>query len=160
VLEFGEWLNRREKNQHRKNRQCSKMGKWPRAGALRRPLRGDLERPRTSPLPPRRTSNASRRSREYLTPDEVEKLLQASSKVGRHGLRDQTLILLAYRHGLRVSELVALRWEQIDMKAGLVHVARLKNGLPSNHPLRGPCASSGASIRSRPTCSSPSAADR
>ena len=92
----------------------------------------------SSPLPPRRRSNASRRSREYLTPDEVEKLLEASGKVGRHGGRDRTLLLLAYRHGLRVSELVALRWDQIDFKAGLVHVARLKNGLPSTHPLRGP----------------------
>jgi len=92
----------------------------------------------SSAIPPRRLSNASRRSREYLTPDEVEKLLQASGKVGRHGARDRTLILLAYRHGLRVSELVAMRWDQVDLKAGLVHVARLKNGLASNHPIRGP----------------------
>src|SRR5277367_592584 len=87
--------------------------------------------------PPRRTKNLDRRTREYLTPAEVEKLLQASSKVGRHGARDRTLILLAYRHALRVSELVTLRWEQIDFKAGLVHVSRLKNGLPSTHPIRG-----------------------
>jgi type 1 fimbriae regulatory protein FimE len=63
---------------------------------------------------------------------------QASSKVGRHGARDRTLILLAFRHGLRVSELVTMRWEQIDLKAGLVHVARLKNGLASTHSIRGP----------------------
>jgi len=91
-----------------------------------------------SPLPPRRRSNAARRKREYLTPDEVEKLLQASSKLGRHGTRDRTLVLLAYRHGLRVSELVALRWDQVDLKAGLLHVARLKNGIASTHPIRGP----------------------
>jgi integrase len=90
-----------------------------------------------SPLPPHRLSNASRRKREYLTPDEIDKLLQASSKLGRHGARDRTLILIAYRHGLRVSELVALRWDQIDIKVGLVHVARLKNGLASTHPIRG-----------------------
>jgi type 1 fimbriae regulatory protein FimB/type 1 fimbriae regulatory protein FimE len=72
-----------------------------------------------------------------LTPAEVEKLLKASGKVGRHGHRDQTLILLAYRHGLRVSELVTLRWDQIDLKAGLVRVNRLKNGVASTHPLRG-----------------------
>src|ERR1019366_4957625 len=83
-----------------------------------------------SPLPPPRQTNASRRRREYLTPDEIEKLLQASSKLGRHGARDRTLILIAYRHGLRVSELVALRWDQVDLKAGL-HVARLKNGIAS-----------------------------
>ena len=91
-----------------------------------------------SPLPPPRQTNASRRRREYLTPDEIEKLLQASAKLGRHGARDRTLILIAYRHGLRVSELVALRWDQVDLKAGLLHVARLKNGLASTHPIRGP----------------------
>jgi type 1 fimbriae regulatory protein FimB/type 1 fimbriae regulatory protein FimE len=79
-----------------------------------------------------------RRTREYLTPAEVETLLQVAGQVGRHGARDRTLLLLAYRHALRVSELVALRWEQIDFKAGLVHVARVKNGTPSTHPIRGP----------------------
>jgi type 1 fimbriae regulatory protein FimE len=89
-------------------------------------------------IPPRRQSNFDRRTREYLTPAEVEKLLQASSKVGRHGARDRTLILLAYRHALRVSELVTLRWEQFDLKAGLAHVTRLKRGIPSTQPIRGP----------------------
>src|ERR1700678_3594019 len=88
------------------------------------------------PPPPPRQTNASRRKREYLIPDEVEQLLQASSKLGRHGARDRTSILLAYRHGLRVSELVSLRWDQVDLKAGLLHVARLKNGVPSTHPIR------------------------
>jgi integrase len=88
-------------------------------------------------IPPRRTSNASKRSREYLTPDEVEKILKAAHQAGRHGPRDRTLLLIAYRHGLRVSELVAMRWDQVDLKAGLVHVSRLKNGLTSTHPLRG-----------------------
>jgi type 1 fimbriae regulatory protein FimB/type 1 fimbriae regulatory protein FimE len=72
-----------------------------------------------------------------LTPDEVEKVLQASAKLGRHGARDRTLILIACRHGLRVAELVALRWDQVDLKAGLLHVARVKNGLASTHPIRG-----------------------
>ena len=91
-----------------------------------------------SPLPPPRQTNASRRRREFLTPEEIERLLKASGSCGRHGHRDRTLVLIAYRHGFRVSELVALRWDQVDLKAGLLHVARLKNGIASTHPIRGP----------------------
>jgi type 1 fimbriae regulatory protein FimE len=64
--------------------------------------------------------------------------MAAASGLGRHRHRDATLILLAYRHGLRVSELVALRWDQVDLKLGHLHVARAKNGVTSTHPLRGP----------------------
>lgn len=87
---------------------------------------------------PRRPSNAELRTREYLTPDEVEQLQRAAASVGRPGHRDATLIVVAYRHGMRVSELVAIRWDQVDLKAGALHVSRLKNGSPSVHPLRGP----------------------
>jgi len=87
---------------------------------------------------PKRRPNAEVRSREYLTPDEVERLIEQARKLGRYGHRDATLLTLAYRHGLRVSELIALRWDMIDLKQGLVHVNRLKNGIPSVHPLRGP----------------------
>jgi type 1 fimbriae regulatory protein FimB/type 1 fimbriae regulatory protein FimE len=55
----------------------------------------------------------------------------------RHGHRDATMVLLTYRHGLRASELSALRWEQVDLVHGLLHVARVKNGMPSVHPLTG-----------------------
>ena len=68
----------------------------------------------------------------------VEELIAVAKKRGRYGHRDATMILLAYRHGLRVSELCALRWEQIDFNTGLFHVRRLKRGIPSVHPLRGP----------------------
>lgn len=88
--------------------------------------------------PPRRTKNKARRSREHLTPEEVEKLIGAAGRIGRHGHRDATLVMLAYRHALRVGELVALRWDQVDLKQGLMHVNRLKNGTASTHPLRGP----------------------
>lgn len=94
--------------------------------------------PETKKQLPRRVSNSAVRSREYLTRDEVERLITAAKSVGRHGHRDATLILVAYRHGLRVSELIALRWDQVDLKQGLLHVSRLKNGTPSNHPIRGP----------------------
>jgi len=77
------------------------------------------------------------RHRCYLTEAEVEKLIKAAEGIGRHGFRDGTLILIAYRHGLRVSELVALRWDQLDLAKGLMHVNRRKNGTPSTHPIRG-----------------------
>lgn len=88
--------------------------------------------------PPRRPKNADVRSREYLTASEVDDLMRAAGSIGRHRHRDRTLILIGYRHGLRVSELVALRWDQVDLKAGRLHVTRLKNGSSSVHPLRGP----------------------
>lgn len=87
--------------------------------------------------PPRRRKNSETRSREHLTPPEAAKLIE-QAKSGRHGQRDSTALLLAYRHGLRVSELVSLRWDQIDLKAGHLHVRRQKAGTASTHPLRGP----------------------
>ena len=92
----------------------------------------------SSAKPPRRVPNAERRSREFLTPAEVESTIKAAEKVGRHGFRDGTLIQIAYRHALRVSELIALKWDQVDFAQGLLHVKRLKNGNPSTHPLHGP----------------------
>jgi integrase len=75
--------------------------------------------------------------RPYLTPDEVERLATAARARGRHGHRDATMILLAYRHGLRVSELVTLRWDQIDLKIGRIHIHRLKGSESGPHPLSG-----------------------
>jgi type 1 fimbriae regulatory protein FimB/type 1 fimbriae regulatory protein FimE len=72
-----------------------------------------------------------------LTSDEVESLITAARRLGRHGHRDATMILLTYRHGLRVSELVALRWEQVDLKQGLLHVRRRKNGIATTHLVYG-----------------------
>jgi integrase len=83
------------------------------------------------PGPLRRPKNETLRSREYLLPDEVDKLLQAAKKMGRYGQRNYTLLLMMYRHGLRVSEAIALRWSQVDFKEGQLHVRRLKNGKPS-----------------------------
>ena len=92
---------------------------------------------RREPMEPK-VPNAVRRSREHLTPAEIDRLIAAAQHLGRHGDRDATMILLAYRHGLRVSELVGLRREQVDLRQGILHVRRCKNGLPSTHPLRGP----------------------
>ena len=88
--------------------------------------------------PPMRTPNRKRRSREYLSPAEVDSMITAAKNAGRHGHRDGTLILLTYRHAGRVSEVIAWRRDQVDLEQGLLHVNRLKNGTPSVHPLRGP----------------------
>ena len=88
--------------------------------------------------PPRKPKNGAVRPREYLTEQEVEQLMQAARRTGRHGHRDATLILITYRHGLRVSEVTALQWHGIDLRHGRLHVRRLKAGIPAVHPLRGP----------------------
>jgi type 1 fimbriae regulatory protein FimE len=88
--------------------------------------------------PPPKPRNADRRSREFLRPAEIEKLIDAAEKTGRHGHRDGTMILIAYRHALRVSELISLRWDQADLTQGLLYVRRRKNGNPSTHPIHGP----------------------
>lgn len=88
--------------------------------------------------PPLKVPNHQKRIREHLLPQEVEAMLKAARNVGRHGDRDAALILIAYRHGLRVSELVALRWEQVDFNGGTIYINRLKQGVSSIHPLRGP----------------------
>ena len=81
---------------------------------------------------PRRPRNGALRTREHLTIDEVERLIEAA-KNNRYGHRDALMVLLAFRHGLRASEICDLRWD----KTASLHVRRLKNGTPSTHPLTG-----------------------
>jgi integrase len=86
--------------------------------------------------PPSRRRNAEVRTREYLTEAEVNRLIAATGN-NRHGHRDATMVLVAYRHGLRVAELVTLRWDSIDFAHGRLHVNRAKGGSDSVHPLSG-----------------------
>jgi type 1 fimbriae regulatory protein FimB/type 1 fimbriae regulatory protein FimE len=85
---------------------------------------------------PKRRPNDGLRTRECLTEAEVEKLVNAAQG-NRHGHRDGTMVVVAYRHGLRVSELVDLRWDQIDFPTATLHVRRVKSGTPSVHPIVG-----------------------
>jgi type 1 fimbriae regulatory protein FimB/type 1 fimbriae regulatory protein FimE len=88
-------------------------------------------------VPPRRKPNADLRTREYLTEPEVERLITAA-KANRQGHRDATMILIAFRHGLRAAELVDLRWDQVDLgRNACLHVRRVKNGIATTHPLQG-----------------------
>ena len=85
---------------------------------------------------PTRRPNADYRTREHLTQAEVERLIKAAGK-NRWGHRDATMVLAAFRHGLRASELTDLRWDQIDFNAATLHVRRVKKGTPATHPIRG-----------------------
>jgi type 1 fimbriae regulatory protein FimB/type 1 fimbriae regulatory protein FimE len=88
------------------------------------------------PAPPLRQPNSASRAREYLTETEVEKLITTAGK-NRHGQRDSTMILMAYRHGLRSAEVVALRWNAIDFDRARLHVRRVKGSVDAVHPLAG-----------------------
>jgi len=72
--------------------------------------------------------------RDYLTEREVEKLMDAARE-NRWGHRDATAILVAFRHGLRASELVGLRWDDIDWQTSTLHVRRAKGGIGTRQPL-------------------------
>jgi integrase len=85
---------------------------------------------------PGRLPNSHYRTREHLTEVEVEQLIEAV-KGNRWAHRDATMILVAYRHGLRVSELADLRWDQVDFHHARLHVRRVKGGTPATHPILG-----------------------
>jgi site-specific recombinase XerD len=112
------------------------MVAWREISVAKSTLR--LVRPTTEKrtVTPRRRPNAELRTREHLTEREIERLIEAA-KANRHGNRDTTMILLAYRHGLRASELVDLRWDQVDFNRAVLHVRRVKQGTPATHPLTG-----------------------
>jgi integrase len=82
------------------------------------------------------TGNPTVRTREYLTQREIDKLMDAARSGSRYGHRDATMILIAYRHGLRASELCDLQWSQVDFNAGTLRVRRRKQGIPGTHPLQ------------------------
>jgi integrase len=85
---------------------------------------------------PRRPKNSAVRTREHLTPSEVDRLI-AAARANRYCHRNTTMILMAYRHGFRAAELCDLRWDQVDFRGAVLHTRRLKNGVPSTHPIQG-----------------------
>jgi integrase len=76
------------------------------------------------------------RDREHLTEREVERLIRVA-KGNRYGQRDATMILIGFRHGLRVSELCGLQWSSIAFETATMHVRRAKGGQEATHPLLG-----------------------
>ena len=84
----------------------------------------------------RRSNRDMGRDREHLTEHEVERLIRMA-KGNRHGHRDATMILIGFRHGLRVSELCDLQWSSIEFQTATMHVRRAKGGQEATHPLLG-----------------------
>ena len=76
-----------------------------------------------------------RDDRKHLTAAEVDKLI-AATRGSRNDARHRCLLLLMFRHGLRVSEACGLDLSQVDTESRVLHVARLKKGLSTTHPLR------------------------
>jgi type 1 fimbriae regulatory protein FimB/type 1 fimbriae regulatory protein FimE len=85
-------------------------------------------------VPPKRHKDT--RPRKHLEPSEVAALLKAAHKSGRYRLRDEVAVMLAYRHGLRATELVSLQWAQIDLRGATIVIPRAKGGFETHHPLR------------------------
>jgi site-specific recombinase XerD len=81
-------------------------------------------------------TDAHERRRDFLNEADIAALLD-SAKAGRHGIRDHLLLLTMYRHGLRVSEAVGLRRDEVDLDRARVWVRRLKNGLSVEQPIAG-----------------------
>ena len=113
---------------------------------------------------PRKPRNQAVRSREYLTEAEVGKLMKAARNTGRHGHRDATLILIAYRHALRVAELVALAGNKSTSARDCYTWCAGRTGWIAHTRCEGqrsaPCGSSSVTTRRHPTSLSPSARDR
>lgn len=77
------------------------------------------------------------RPKNFLSPSEIAKFLEASRKRGRYSVRDYLMVLMAYRHGLRVGELVRFRLDDMDIEAGRVFVRRQKGSMSTSHPMAG-----------------------
>lgn len=86
----------------------------------------------------RPTNQDMGRSREHLTLTELRSLLAAAKTSGRQDLRKRNhlLVLMMYRHGLRVTEAINLKWQDIDLPSGSLYVRRVKGGIDSTHPLQ------------------------
>jgi type 1 fimbriae regulatory protein FimB len=126
--------------------QSSKVEQSEVGQVLRFPSKDErhLFKPPIAPVEKKGTSpnkgyEATGRTREHLTPNEMDRLLDAVKKFGRESCRhrNHTIVLMMYRHGLRVAEAASLRWSDVSLEDGSIYVRRLKGSKDSTHPLQG-----------------------
>lgn len=72
----------------------------------------------------------------WVTPREIEEL-RKGARATRNPIRNELLILVLYRHGLRESELCGLRLDYIDFDQSKIHIKRLKGSNDFTHPIEG-----------------------
>jgi len=82
------------------------------------------------------TARATAPRKKELTEGEMDRFLKAAKK-GRHGVRDHAMMLVAFRHGMRVSELIDIRLDEVDLDTGRIFVRRKKGSLSTHHVLEG-----------------------
>jgi type 1 fimbriae regulatory protein FimB len=87
-------------------------------------------------MPKETNETVDQNTKNFLTENEIKKFFEAAKK-GRHGIRDYCLMLMAYRHGLRVSELIDIRLQDLDLETGRIYVRRLKGSLSTHQPIEG-----------------------
>jgi type 1 fimbriae regulatory protein FimB len=87
-------------------------------------------------MPTKLAETIDQNAKNFLTENEMKKFLEAARK-GRHGVRDFCLMLTAYRHGLRVSELIDIRLKDLDFDSARIYVRRLKGSLSTHQPIEG-----------------------
>lgn len=89
------------------------------------------------------------RGKDFLTEAEMKRFLEAARQ-SRHGVRDHLMMLMAYRHGLRVSELIDIRLKDLDLEIARLYVRRKKGSLSTHQPIEGPAQPSSTAMTSKP----------
>jgi type 1 fimbriae regulatory protein FimB/type 1 fimbriae regulatory protein FimE len=84
--------------------------------------------------PPARRTNTEMRGREHLSRDEIDVLVKVARR-NRHGARDAAAVWLGFNHGLRIGELVDMRWGDVRWEERVIYVRRLKGSQSGEHPL-------------------------